>query len=74
MFYPVDSGLFVARWFPRNKHVDHSVNVIAVYIVMFTITFCNCFVHLPMAMHGEFSFSAPQGPCITFFTIISCNP
>ena len=25
--YPVDSGLFVARWYPRNKHVDHSVNV-----------------------------------------------
>ena len=23
----VDSGLFVARWFPRNKHVDQSVNV-----------------------------------------------
>ncbi|XP_065572716.1 pre-mRNA-splicing factor ATP-dependent RNA helicase PRP16-like [Artemia franciscana] len=26
--YPVDSGLFVARWIPKNKHVDHSVNVL----------------------------------------------
>ena len=25
--YLVDSGLFVARWIPKNKHVDHSVNV-----------------------------------------------
>ena len=23
----MDSGLFVARWIPKNKQVDHSVNV-----------------------------------------------
>ena len=25
--YLVDSGLFVARWIPKNKHVVHFVNV-----------------------------------------------
>ena len=26
--YPMDSGLFVARCIPKNKHVNHSVNVL----------------------------------------------
>ena len=32
------------------------------------------FVHLPLAMHGDYLFIVPQGPCIIFFTTISYNP
>ena len=90
MLYPMDSGLIVARWISKKKHDDDSVNILLseqqmdfvhvsemkefALVVLGTKSRRYYFVNLLLSMHGELSFSSPQGPCIIFFTIMSCKP